>query len=172
MRAEQEESFRQFAVTAMPRLRRVAHASCRDAHRADDLVQSTLEKLYAVWPRVERVEDPLAYARTTLVRTLISEQRRHWWRAERSSDDPHRDGGDAGEPAAADAVETRLVVTEALARLPERQRLVVVLRYLEDLSITAVAELMGCSEGTVKSTSHDAMKALRRSLGSLAGQRV
>ena len=172
MRAEQEESFRAFAEAAMPRLRRLAWASCRDGHRADDLVQSTLEKLYAVWPRVERVEDPLAYARTTLVRTLISEQRRHWWRAERSSDDPHRDGGDPGAPAGTDAVETRMVVTEALARLPERQRLIVVLRYLEDLSIAAVAELLGCTEGTVKSTSHDAVKALRLSLGSYAGQRV
>ena len=172
MRAEQDESFRQFAVMAMPRLRRVAHASCRDAHRADDLVQTTLEKMYAAWPRIERVEDPLAYARTTLVRTLISEQRRHWWKAERSSDDPHRDGGDPGSAAPAEGVETRMVVGEALARLPERQRLVVVLRYLEDLSIAAVAELMGCSEGTVKSTSHDAVKSLRRSLGSFAGQRV
>jgi DNA-directed RNA polymerase specialized sigma24 family protein len=43
---------------------------------------------------------------------------------------------------------------------------------MEDLSIADVAELMGCSEGTVKSTTHDALTALRRALGSFAGQVV
>jgi RNA polymerase sigma-70 factor (sigma-E family) len=172
VKAEHEESFRCFAEAAMPRLRRLAFASGRDPHRADDLVQSTLEKMYAAWPRVERVEDPGAYARTVLVRTLISEQRRRWWRAETSSADPHGEAGGSSVALAAEAVETRLVVAEALARLPERQRLVVVLRFLEDLSVAAVAELLRCSEGTVKSTSHDAVKALRVSLDFFAGQRV
>ena len=172
MRHEHEESFRQFAEAAMPRLRRLAWASCRDGHRADDLVQSTLEKLYAAWPRVERVDDPFAYARTTLVRTLISEQRRHWWRAEQSSDDPHRDGRAPQVASQTAAVESRIVVWEALGRLPARQRQVLVLRYMEDLSVADVADLMRCSEGTVKSTTHDAVTALRRTLGSFAGQVV
>jgi RNA polymerase sigma factor (sigma-70 family) len=135
-------------------------------------VQSTLEKLYAVWPRVERVDDPFAYARTTLVHTLVSEQRRRWRRAEQSSDDPHRDAGQPSVPSKTAEVEARMVVWEALGRLPARQRQVLVLRYMEDLSIADVAELLRCSEGTVKSTTHDALTALRRTLGSFAGQVV
>lgn len=102
MRVGLEEEFRQFAERAIPRLRRMAVALCRDPHRADDLVQTTLEKMYGAWPRVHGVEDPLAYARTVLVRALISEQRRHWWTRERSTPMPgsgswhHRSGSTTG----------------------------------------------------------------------------
>lgn len=156
----------------MPRLRRLAWASCRDGHRADDLVQSTLEKLYAAWPRIERVDDPFAYARTTLVRTLVSEQRRRWWRAEHTTDDPYRDGTEPPVPPQTAVVESRMVMRNALAGLTARQRQVLVLRYMEDLSVADVADLMRCSEGTVKSTTHDAITALRRVLDSFAGQAV
>src|SRR5690349_14174990 len=87
MKGELEAEFRVFAAAAMPRLRRLALATSRDPHRADDLVQTTLEKMYAAWPRVHGVEDPHAYSRTVLVRSLISEQRRHWWSRERSVED-------------------------------------------------------------------------------------
>ena len=87
MKSELEDEFRAFAESAIPRLRRLASATCRDPHRADDLVQTTLEKMYAAWPRVHAVEEPHAYARTVLVRSLISEQRRHWWQRESSTAD-------------------------------------------------------------------------------------
>jgi DNA-directed RNA polymerase specialized sigma24 family protein len=48
--------------------------------------------------------------------------------------------------------------------LPERQRAVVVLRYYEDLTETETAEILGCAVGTVKSQTHDAIRALRRGL--------
>ena len=60
----------------MPRLRRLAYAWCRDHDRADDLVQSALERVFAAWPRVRGSDDVFAYTRTTMVRLLISEQRR------------------------------------------------------------------------------------------------
>jgi RNA polymerase sigma-70 factor (sigma-E family) len=167
VRTELEDEFRAFAAVAIPRLRRVAVATCRDPHRADDLVQSTLEKLYAAWPRVHGVDDPLAYARTTLVRTLVSEQRRHWWQRERSTADA---GHDVVTGAQTEQVEQRLDLHAGLSRLPERQRMAVVLRHLEDLSVTEVARLMGCSEGTVKSTTSDGLRALRTSLDIVAGQ--
>jgi len=50
--------------------------------------------------------------------------------------------------------------------LPERQRSVVVLRYYEDLTESETADVLGCAVGTVKSQAHDAMRALRRGLGS------
>ncbi|GAB3440622.1 SigE family RNA polymerase sigma factor [Phycicoccus ginsengisoli] len=168
MRTDLEDEFRAFAATAIPRLRRIALATCRDPHRADDLVQTTLEKLYAVWPRVHGVDDPLAYARTTLVRSLVSEQRRHWWQRERSTADA---GHDVVAAAQTERVEQRLDLHDALSRLPERQRMAVVLRHLEDLSVAEVARLMGCSEGTVKSTTSDGLRALRSSLETVAGPR-
>lgn len=173
MKAELEEEFREFAVVAMPRLRRLAHATCRDAHRADDLVQTTLEKMYAAWPRVHGVESPFAYARTALVRTLISEQRRHRWRREVSASDATL--AHLAEPvlgAGGAAADSRLDLAAALAELPPRQRMAVVLRHLEDLPVTEVAQVMGCSEGTVKSTTSAGLAALRRSLETTVGQEV
>ena len=156
-----------FAEAAIPRLRRLALATCREPHRADDLVQTTLEKMYAAWPRLQAVEDPHAYARTVLVRSLITEQRRHWWTRETST-------GDAGEreAAPAESVEDRLDLRAALAGLPTRQRMAVVLRHLEDLPVAEVARLMGCSEGTVKSTTSDGLRALRAALDPVAAKEV
>lgn len=171
MKAELEEEFREFAVAAIPRLRRLAHATCRDRHRADDLVQTTLEKMYAAWPRVHGVESPFAYARTVLVRTLISEQRRHWWSRELSTEDTALDDLMAPDPATGEGVhETRMDIEVALSALPPRQRLAVVLRHLEDLPVAEVAQVMACSEGTVKSTTSDGLRALRRTLEPIAGQ--
>ena len=171
MKAHLEEEFRAFAASAMPRLRRLAHASCRDPHRADDLVQATLEKMYAAWPRVHGVASPHAYARTVLVRTLISEQRRHWWSREVSTEDAALDDLMAPRPSADGGFsDTRMDIEAALSALPHRQRLAVVLRHLEDLSVAEVAQLMGCSEGTVKSTTSDGLRALRRALEPAAGQ--
>lgn len=173
MRAELEEEFREFAAAAMPRLRRFAHAACHDPHRADDLVQATLEKMYAAWPRVHGLESPFAYARTVLVRVLVSEQRRHWWSREVSTADATR--AHHAEPVTGRGgaeADSRLDLVAALAALPSRQRLAVVLRHLEDLPVAEVARVMGCSEGTVKSTTSDGLAALRRSLETVVGQEV
>ena len=73
---------------------------------------------------------------------------------------PDRPSG-ADEPA--EAAE-RLTMAAALAALPARQRAVVVLRYYHDYSVDEVAELLGCSPGTVKSQTHHALRRLRERL--------
>lgn len=125
-----DDGFDAFAVAAMPRLRRLAYLWCRDSHRADDLVQSALERVYAAWPRVRDMTDPFAYTRTTMVRVLISEQRRPWFRREVSTPElPH--------PASPeDDVARRLDLVQLVHRLPPRQRLVLLLRFVEDLPVT------------------------------------
>ena len=144
-----------FVAANMTRLRRLAYAVCRDADRSDDLVQGALERVFSHWPRVQRASDPYAYTRTTLIRLLISEQRRPWRRWEVSSDDlPHTSRDDEDVP-------TRLDLLALLGRLPARQRLVLVLRFVEDLPVSEVARLMNCSEGTVKSQTHAATATLR-----------
>lgn len=126
-------------------------------HRADDVVQGALERVFAAWPRVRKDGNPFGYARTTMVRLLISEERRPWRRREVLAEPPdsavHGDGSDAG---------LRLDLVEAMRSLPPRQRAVVLLRYVEDLPVSDVADALGCTEGTVKSQAHRAMATLRR----------
>ncbi|MGL5851510.1 MAG: SigE family RNA polymerase sigma factor [Phycicoccus sp.] len=168
-----DPDFEAFAEVAITRLRPLAHALAREPHRADDLVQITLERMYVAWPRVRRaVDDPLAYARTVLVRALISEQRRAWRSREvldgRFDAESCREGV-RDVPADDESLTwaTRLDLRQALARLPARQRTAVVLRHLEDLSVEVVADLMGCATGTVKSTTSAGLAALRTHLDPL-----
>ena len=164
VRADSDTSFDDFAAAAMPRLRRVAYAWCHDWHHSEDVVQDTMERVYAAWPRVRRGGQEYAYARTTLVRRLISENRRAWRRHESTVDaEAFSAAADAHHAVADSAGESagRLDTIDLLARLPLRQRAVAVLRFVEELPVAQVAELLGCSEGTVKSQAHHARTALR-----------
>lgn len=156
MSGDSSPSFDAFVVASMSRLRRLAYAWCRDPSRADDLVQAALERVYAAWPRVRRTDDPFAYTRTTMVRLMISEQRRPWYRREIATDilpdiaQVERIG-----------VEDRIDLMVLIHRLPQRQRYVVLLRFVEDLAVAETASLLRCSEGTVKSQTHEAVNTLR-----------
>ncbi|NEE01631.1 SigE family RNA polymerase sigma factor [Phytoactinopolyspora halotolerans] len=160
MRAELEDSFTRLASAELPRLRRFAYGICGDWHRADDMVQLALKRMYLRWPRIHTAADPGAYARTVVARVAISETRRPWWRRERISDA-------VPEVAAADDVAVavdRMDIAQALSGLAPKQRAVVVLRFLEDRSVDEVAEILGIAPGTVKRQSHDAIAHLRRRL--------
>ncbi|WP_240746748.1 sigma factor [Cryptosporangium phraense] len=67
------DDYHDYVRTALPALRRLAYVLCQDGHRADDLVQSALVKLYLSWDRIRTNRD--AYARTVLVRVFLSERR-------------------------------------------------------------------------------------------------
>jgi RNA polymerase sigma-70 factor (sigma-E family) len=139
-------------------MRRTAYLLCGDWYRAEDLVQTALAKMYAVWPRIQKIGSLDAYARKVLVRTAIDESRLAFRRRETAvSSVPDWSGEDAD---VADKVDVRA----ALAMLPPRQRAVVVLRYWEDLSIEETAQLLGCGTGTVKSQAAKGLAALRRHL--------
>lgn len=169
MRPDLEESFATFVRTRGAHHLRVAALLTGSTAEAEDLVQSSLVRLYRAWPRLDlAVSTPDAYLRTIIVNT-----RRSWWRArwrqESPTDavpdrpDPAAGGGD---PAVGSSVGSS--VRAALTRLPRQQRAVLVLRYLEDLSEAEVAALLGCSVGSVKTHAHRGLRALRRSLGGLA----
>lgn len=162
-----EREFAEFAEDAIPRLRRVAHGLTPDHHRADDLVQTTLEKMWLRWGRIERRnEPPLAYARTVLLRSYLAGNRRGF--GLRESAVPPGSLEIAGADPVPGATE-RLVLHEALGRLTPRQRAAVVLRHLEGLSVAETAVALGCSEGTVKSTTSDALRLLRADLADREG---
>ncbi len=142
-----------------PALRRVAHLLCSDGHQADDLVQETITKLYARWPRLDRVDNLDAYVHTMLVRAFLDERRRGWWKVRLFGAAPERT-----EPAGP-APEDRTMLRAALSRVPAGQQAVLVLRFLCDQPVSDVARILDCSEGTVKSQTAHGLNALRKILG-------
>ena len=140
-------------------LRRTAYLLCGDEHQADDLVQETITKLYARWPRISAVENIDAYVHTMMVRAFLDEKRRGWWKVRLFGAPPERPATVAGQ------AEDRTLVRAALAKVPPRQQAVLVLRFLCDLPVAEVAVILGCSEGTVKSQTSHGITALRKILG-------
>ncbi|MGK4582510.1 SigE family RNA polymerase sigma factor [Kitasatospora sp. HPMI-4] len=155
--SSRDAEFTEYAASRAGWLRKIAYLLCGDWHRADDLVQESITKLYVNWSRAGRVENRDGYARTVLVNTFLAEQRTSWWRRTRT-------GGTAPDQASAGTdVDVSLDLRQALAALPPRQRAAVVLRYYCDLSVDQAADLLGCSAGNVKSQSSRGLDALRRS---------
>jgi RNA polymerase sigma-70 factor (sigma-E family) len=139
-------------------LYRTAYLLLGDRAEAEDLVQTALAKTYASWSRVRDLDAAPGYARTVLVNTASSWFRKKSWRNERPTEvlpeeTYHPDHTD------------RPTVVGALGVLPPRQRAVIVLRFYEDLSVRQTATALGCSEGTVKSQTYDALARLRELLG-------
>lgn len=154
-RTDREASYVDFVTSRRDHFRRVAYALCGDWHRADDLVQTALVKLYVAWPRARRTGSEEAYLRTILVRASIDESRRPWRRerpTERLPDAP---------AAAPLAVDERSALLGALHALPPQQRVAVVLRHWLGLSVAEAAKEMRISEGTVKSHTSRGLETLR-----------
>lgn len=171
MRQADEESFRRFAVEHAARLRRSAYLYCGDWHLAEDLMQSTLIKIYRSWTRVQKDESLANYSRTVLLRTWLDEKRRPWRRSEVSGATvPERFDESRGPADSPDRLWARDLVHQGLLRLPPRQRAVLVLRYFDDLSVAEAAEVMSCSQGTVKSQTARGLDALRTSVSQLVGR--
>ena len=157
--ATDDEAYLEYVDRVQPTLRRVAYLLCQDWHRADDLVQGTLERVYLHWGKAVQAREPIAYARTMLVRVFLTEQRTAWARRVVLLDRPP-EAALAAEPDLAD----RLAVEAALRELPPRQRAVLVLRFYCDLSVEQTAETLHCSPGTVKSQASRGLAKLREAL--------
>jgi RNA polymerase sigma-70 factor (sigma-E family) len=150
-------SFDDFVRTRHQALLRFAHVLCGDAHLAADLVQDALERTGLRWRRLRDPDDPEGYVRRTIVTQFLNRRRRSR-REHPVADVPDR-------AVASEAGGTDGVIRQLLASLPRQQRAVVVLRFYEDLTEAAIAELLGCSLGTVKSNSSRALAKLRAALG-------
>ena len=144
-------------------LRSACLLTAGDTHRAEDLVQTALARLYVAWPRVRRTGTAVAYVRRIIINAHIDETRRPFWRREEpvpdlpdlpdlTSSDAWSDGADSADGGA---------VRFALAALPPKMRATIVLRHWLDLSVEESADLLGCSQGTVKSQSAKALARLR-----------
>jgi RNA polymerase sigma-70 factor (sigma-E family) len=151
--------FERFVAENADSLVRTAYLIAGDLHEAEDLVQEALFKVASKWPRVSRMESPVAYARRIVVnQALHGSSRRSRRRAELGT----------GPPAAAATAAVELDIHDdlfdALAELPPRQRAALVLRYFLDLSEAEVASALGCSLGTVKSSTSRGLRRLEQTL--------
>jgi len=154
---DRDAEFADYMAARQPSLLRTAYLLTGDRHTAEDLVQTSLAKLYLAWDRVERRETLDGYVRRILVNEHNSLWRRAWKRREVSTDvlpdhDAVVDEPDDGRGAA---------LWEFVQTLPRRQRTVIVLRYYEDLSEAEIARVMNISTGTVKSQASRALAAMR-----------
>ena len=150
-----------YATARMPALRRSAYLLYGNWDQGDDLVQKVLTELFVRWSRASRADNLDAFVHTMLVRRFLDERRTGWARFVRLIDpDTSAERAAAPEPDPA----LRLDVRAALGRLPARQRAVVVLRFLQDMSVEQTASTLGCSAGTVKSQTSRALVTLGRLL--------
>jgi RNA polymerase sigma-70 factor (sigma-E family) len=161
-----EDEFAEYAANALPRLRRIAFLLCQDWHRADDLTQSALTRLYLHWRRAGAADNLDAYLNAILLNVYLAEQRTSWWKrtsvhAEPADAAPGTSAGGRSGRGAGDGVEDLLDLRAALRTLAPRRRATVVLRYYCDCSIEQTAQLLGCSTGTVKSQTAKALTQLR-----------
>ncbi|WKN48090.1 SigE family RNA polymerase sigma factor [Nocardioides sp. Arc9.136] len=165
MRTSRDEAFTAYVVARRAQLYRTAYLLCGDPHRAEDVVQTALAKLYVAWPRAARSGSLDAYARRVVVNSHLDDVRRPWHR-ERPTEDglldrPEPAGQDGQDgPDGTDSDE----LWAALRRLAPGQRRVVVLRHYWGLSVEETAADLGISPGTVKSQTSDALARLRAAL--------
>lgn len=155
MRTDERAEFEVFVRDASPRLLSTAWYLTGSADRAEEVTQHALTKVFAHWSRVRR-DDAYAYTRTTLV-NLVRDEARRRLREFPSATMPV-------EPATPARDAEHVDIVRALESLSSRQREVVVLRHLADLSERQVADTLGISVGTVKSTAADGLRKLRAAL--------
>ncbi|MFA6575860.1 MAG: SigE family RNA polymerase sigma factor [Nocardioides sp.] len=154
--AARDAEFTAYLHARQPQLLRTAYLLTGDRNQAEDVLQTSLAKLYLAWDKVRDRDSVDAYVRRIMVNENNSLWRRGWKKREFATEVlPERgfsDEYDEGLGAALwDVVQT----------LPKKARAVVVLRYYEQLTEAETADLLGISVGTVKSQCSRALGALR-----------
>jgi len=151
-----DPGFREYVTARRRSLLRTAYLLTGNRADAEDLVQSALAKTYLAWDRIEDRGALDGYVRRAMVNTHIS-----WWRRRRLEEYPTDEIPDravADHSGTSDLADT---LRRAVDRLPQRMRAAVVLRYFEDMTEAEVADVLGVSLGTVKSTVSRAVAKLR-----------
>ena len=133
-------------------LLRLAFLLVRSTAIAEELTQDAFARLYQHW---DEVEHPAGWVRTTLVRLCTTWSSRQGMERERVDrlDRPYP----LGEPSVDE-------VWDALARVRPERRVVLVLRYYDDLAVDDIAALVGCKAATVRTRVHRGLADLRKEL--------
>jgi RNA polymerase sigma-70 factor (sigma-E family) len=154
--ADGQDAFDGFVRARYAELLRFARALTGSPEDGADLLHDALASTLRAWHRVESHGDPEGYVRRAMVNRNISLWRR------RTRERAHLSLAPDAPPTA--DLEWRVAVWSAIRALPPRQRTVVALRFYEELPVSEVAALMGCSDGTVKSQTAKAVAKLRIAL--------
>jgi RNA polymerase sigma-70 factor (sigma-E family) len=153
-------SFSSYMRARQPVLLRTARSLTANPSDAEDLLQTALTKTYVAWERIEDHRALDGYVRRALLNTRTSQWRKRKVDEFACEELPEPEtGGGAEDPAEQQALHDAM--WRAIAKLPDRQRAMVVLRYYEDLSEVQTAEVLGVSVGTVKSAVSRALGKLR-----------
>jgi RNA polymerase sigma-70 factor (sigma-E family) len=152
------QSFTAFARDRTHALLRSAYLLTGDQHLAEDLVQASLARTYVAWRRLDDPANAEAYTRKVMYRLQVS-----WWRRRRVRESVTADLPEPRHPGhdPTDAVDARLALRAALAKLPPRQRAVLVLRFFEDHTEAEAADLLDVTIGTIKSQTARGLARLR-----------
>lgn len=147
-----------FCRAQFPRLVAFLRLHAGELDAAQDLAQETLARVCERWDRVRAMEHPERWALRVAINLSTSRHRRR-------TSERHANALYAGSTAVADGEDDSLdrdVLRLALGRLGERQRAVVIMRFLLDLSVADVADILNTSEGAVRSATNRALDTLRR----------
>jgi RNA polymerase sigma-70 factor (sigma-E family) len=150
--------FEEFAAARLPAVLRFAGVLTADRALAEDVVQEVLIRANKRWDQLDRLDHPELYVRKMIVNEYLSWRRRSWRLQPKGSADEVDDRvipDHAGQYAERDAL------LAELRKLPRRQRAVLVLRYYQGLSDTEIADVLGCTPGTVRGYASRALAALR-----------
>jgi RNA polymerase sigma-70 factor (sigma-E family) len=151
------DTFEDFVTASADRLMRTAFLLTGNRHTAEDLLQGALERTYQQW-NSRQILAPEAYVRRAMVNAST-----RIWRSRRFREEPLDASADRVSADDGPDLALRDQVLRALQELPQRQRAVVVLRYFDDLPEAAVADILGCSVGSVKTHASRALARLRMS---------
>ncbi|MDI3423563.1 SigE family RNA polymerase sigma factor [Streptomyces luteolus] len=128
-----------------------------DRFEAEDLLQSALFSTYRAWDRITDKAAVGGYLRRTMTNLHISA-----WRRRKLNEYPTEELPETvGDTDAMRGTELRAVLWQALARLPELQRTMLVLRYYEGRTDPEIADILDISVGTVKSSIWRSLRRLR-----------
>jgi len=158
MSAARDVEFAEYVAFRLPALRRLALLLCQDWHRADDLVQQAIIKVYVHWARASGADNTDAYVNAILVREFLHERRSGWTRRVSVTDELPE------SPVLMADADSLMDLQAAVTTLPPRQRAVLVLRFYCDLNVDQTAAALSCSTGTIKSQTAKALATLRRQL--------
>jgi RNA polymerase sigma-70 factor (sigma-E family) len=151
-----DPDFREYVRTRSRALLRTAYVLTGNQADAEDLVQSALAKTYLAWDRIADRGALDGYVRRAIVNTHIS-----WWRRRRLQEYPTDELPDQAVADHATSSDLQETIRQAIDRLPQRMRAAIMLRYYDDMTEAEVAEVLGVSLGTVKSTVARAVAKLR-----------
>jgi RNA polymerase sigma-70 factor (sigma-E family) len=149
-------TFEEFVELRLDALLRQATALAGDPGLAEDVVQDVLVKAHLRWSSIGGLDRPEAYVRKMIINELSSTRRRLKARLRREHAHPPEPVGDR-----ADQIAQHEALVQLIRTLPARQRIVIVLRYFEDMADADIAGLLGCRLATVRSHAARGLAALR-----------